>query len=210
MELCLERKMDRFGEKVNCNPTVKLKKKESYPIVVYGNPILKKEAEDIEKDEIDIKQLVADMFETMYHARGCGLAAPQIGKSINIFVIDTTEMEDDPNITPVKQAFINAEITDRTGTDEMFKEGCLSVPGINEDVIRKSTITITYLDEDFVEHTQTFDGMPARVIQHEYDHIMGKTFIDRLSPFKRTLLKGKLKDIIYGRMRTFYRTKPNK
>ncbi|MBO4543071.1 MAG: peptide deformylase [Bacteroidales bacterium] len=181
-----------------------------YPIVVYGNPILKKEAEDIEKDEIDIKQLVADMFETMYHARGCGLAAPQIGKSINIFVIDTTEMEDDPNITPVKQAFINAEITDRTGTDEMFKEGCLSVPGINEDVIRKSTITITYLDEDFVEHTQTFDGMPARVIQHEYDHIMGKTFIDRLSPFKRTLLKGKLKDIIYGRMRTFYRTKPNK
>ena len=181
-----------------------------YPIVVYGNPILKKEAEDIEKDEIDIKQLVADMFETMYHARGCGLAAPQIGKSINIFVIDTTEMEDDPNITPVKQAFINAEITDRTGTDEMFKEGCLSVPGINEDVIRKSTITITYLDEDFVEHTQTFDGMPARVIPHEYDHIMGKTFIDRLSPFKRTLLKGKLKDIIYGRMRTFYRTKPNK
>ena len=181
-----------------------------YPIVVYGNPILKKEAEDIEKDEIDIKQLVADMFETMYHARGCGLAAPQIGKSINIFVIDTTVMEDDPNITPVKQAFINAEITDRTGTDEMFKEGCLSVPGINEDVIRKSTITITYLDEDFVEHTQTFDGMPARVIQHEYDHIMGKTFIDRLSPFKRTLLKGKLKDIIYGRMRTFYRTKPNK
>lgn len=181
-----------------------------YPIVVYGNPILKKEAEDIEKDEIDIKQLVADMFETMYHARGCGLAAPQIGKSINIFVIDTTEMEDDPNVTPVKQAFINAEITDRTGTDEMFKEGCLSVPGINEDVIRKSTITITYLDEDFVEHTQTFDGMPARVIQHEYDHIMGKTFIDRLSPFKRTLLKGKLKDIIYGRMRTFYRTKPNK
>lgn len=181
-----------------------------YPIVVYGNPILKKEAEDIEKDEIDIKQLVADMFETMYHARGCGLAAPQIGKSINIFVIDTTEMEDDPNITPVKQAFINAEITDRTGTDEMFKEGCLSVPGISEDVIRKSTITITYLDEDFVEHTQTFDGMPARVIQHEYDHIMGKTFIDRLSPFKRTLLKGKLKDIIYGRMRTFYRTKPNK
>ena len=181
-----------------------------YPIVVYGNPILKKEAEDIEKDEIDIKQLVADMFETMYHARGCGLAAPQIGKSINIFVIDTTEMEDDPNITPVKQAFINAEITDRTGTYEMFKEGCLSVPGINEDVIRKSTITITYLDEDFVEHTQTFDGMPARVIQHEYDHIMGKTFIDRLSPFKRTLLKGKLKDIIYGRTRTFYRTKPNK
>lgn len=181
-----------------------------YPIVVYGNPILKKEAEDIEKDGIDIKQLVADMFETMYHARGCGLAAPQIGKSINIFVIDTTEMEDDPNVTPVKQAFINAEITDRTGTDEMFKEGCLSVPGINEDVIRKSTITITYLDEDFVEHTQTFDGMPARVIQHEYDHIMGKTFIDRLSPFKRTLLKGKLKDIIYGRMRTFYRTKPNK
>lgn len=181
-----------------------------YPIVVYGNPILKKEAEDIEKDEIDIKQLVADMFETMYHARGCGLAAPQIGKSINIFVIDTTEMEDDPNVTPVKQAFINAEITDRTGTDELFKEGCLSVPGINEDVVRKSTITITYLDEDFVEHTQTFDGMPARVIQHEYDHIMGKTFIDRLSPFKRTLLKGKLKDIIYGRMRTFYRTKPNK
>jgi peptide deformylase len=152
-----------------------------YPIVVYGNPILKKEAEDIEKDEIDIKQLVADMFETMYHARGCGLAAPQIGKSINIFVIDTTEMEDDPNITPVKQAFINAEITDRTGTDEMFKEGCLSVPGINEDVIRKSTITITYLDEDFVEHTQTFDGMPARVIQHEYDHLIGKLYIDYIS-----------------------------
>ena len=181
------------------------------PITVYGNPILKRQAKNIDAGYPELHQLIEDMFATMYHARGCGLAAPQIGKSINVFVIDTTEMEEEGSTNePVKMAFINAEITDRFGTDEVFCEGCLSVPGINENVIRKSSITITWCDENMESHTQTFEGMAARVIQHEYDHILGKTFIDRISPFKRTLLKGKLKDIETGKKTTFYRTKPNK
>lgn len=182
-----------------------------YPITVYGNPILRRPAKNIEADYENLPQLISDMFDTMYHAHGCGLAAPQIGKGINVFVIDTTEMEEEGStVPPVKMAFINAEITDRCGTDEPFCEGCLSVPGINENVIRKSTITITWCDENMVSHSQTFDGMAARVIQHEYDHILGKTFIDRISPLKRTLLKGKLRDIETGKKTTFYRTKPNK
>ncbi len=180
------------------------------PITIYGNPILKKEAENISPDYPNLEQLIADMFETMYHARGCGLAAPQIGKSINVFVIDTTEMEEDENAIPIKKAFINAEIIAFSGKDELFCEGCLSVPGINEDVLRKSTIKIAYYDEKFQHHIEDYSGMPARVIQHEFDHILGKTFIDRISPLKRTLLKSKLRDISAGKRETFYKVKPNK
>ena len=177
-----------------------------YPIVLFGNQVLRKPANNIETDYPNIQELVSDMFETMYHARGCGLAAPQIGLPINVFVIDTIEMEDE-GVEPVKMAFINAEIVDRFGENAVFCEGCLSVPGINENVVRKESITIEYLDEHFQFHKQTFNGMPARVIQHEYDHILGKTFIDRISPLKRTLLKGKLNDITRGKMQVKYKTK---
>ncbi|MBO4739309.1 MAG: peptide deformylase [Bacteroidales bacterium] len=177
-----------------------------YPIVLFGNQVLRKEADDIDASYPQLKELIADMFETMYHARGCGLAAPQIGLPINVFVIDTTEMEDE-GVAPVKMSFVNAEITERFGDNAVFCEGCLSVPGINENVVRKESITIEYDDENFQRHKQTFSGMPARVIQHEYDHIMGKTFIDRISPLKRTLLKGKLNDISRGRMQVKYKTK---
>ncbi len=181
-----------------------------YPIVLFGNQILRKEASDIDAGYPNLQELIADMFETMYHARGCGLAAPQIGLPINVFVIDTTEMEEETEgekPAPVKMAFVNAEIIDRFGENAVFCEGCLSVPGISENVVRKESITIEYDDENFQRQRRNFSGMAARVIQHEYDHIMGKTFIDRISPLKRTLLKGKLNDISRGKMQVKYKTK---
>ncbi len=181
------------------------------PIVVYGDPILKKKAQEISSEYPDLKSIVENMFETMYNARGVGLAAPQIGLPISIFVVDSTEMEDEEsNTSPVKQVFINAEIIEFTGEDFIFSEGCLSVPEIHENVTRKTKITIRYKDENFVEHVDTFEGMASRVIQHEYDHILGKVFIDHLSSFKKTLLKGKLSDISTGKKTTFYKTKSNK
>ena len=181
------------------------------PVLVYGDPVLKKKTENITSDYPDLQTIIANMFETMYNARGVGLAAPQIGLPISIFIIDTKEMEEDENKDKaVKQTFINAEIIEFSGEDCTFSEGCLSVPDVHEDVRRKSQITIRYMDKDFVEHTDTFDGMPARVIQHEYDHTIGKTFIEYLSPLKKTLLKGKLNDISTGKKTTFYKTKSNK
>ena len=181
------------------------------PIVVYGDTVLKKKAENISSDYPQIQTIIDNMFETMYNARGVGLAAPQIGLTISLFMIDSTEMEDEESdAAPVKQVFINAEIIERSGENCIFSEGCLSVPDIHENVVRKGQIVIRYMDEHFVEHTDTFEGMPARVIQHEYDHILGKTFIDHLSPLKKTLLKGKLNDISTGKKTTFYKTKSNK
>jgi peptide deformylase len=179
------------------------------PIVVYGAPILKSEAEAVSADYPDLQILIENMYETMYNAKGVGLAAPQIGLPLTLFIIDSTPMEGDelmPN-TPVKQVFINAEIIEQTGENGIYEEGCLSFPDIRENVIRKSKITIRYCDETFTEHTNTFEGMPARVIQHEYDHIIGKTLIDRISPLKKTLLRGKLNDIANGKKTTFYKTK---
>lgn len=181
------------------------------PIVVYGDAVLKKETEEITSDYPQLQTIIANMYETMYNAKGVGLAAPQIGLPISIFIIDSTEMEDEQNVDKaVKQVFINAEIIERTGENYLYSEGCLSIPDIHENVSRKPKIKIRYMDEHFVEHVDTFEGMPARVIQHEYDHIIGITFIDRLSPLKKTLLKGKLNDISTGKKTAFYKTKPTK
>ena len=160
-----------------------------YPIVVYGDPVLRKRAEDIPHNGFDVAALAADMFETMYAAHGIGLAAPQIGKSVRMFVVDGTGLEDEPNMQDFKKVFINPTILEEFNQPWDFEEGCLSIPTIREDVIRKDKIKIEYLDRSFKKHTKEFTGLTARVIQHEYDHIEGKLFIDRIKPLKRTLLK---------------------
>lgn len=183
------------------------------PITVYGNPVLKKVASEVDKDYEGLQDLIFNMFETMHYAKGVGLAAPQVDLSLKLFVVDTNPFIDSEEYggnKPLEQVFINAEILEFMGEDEVFNEGCLSVPDINENVIRKSMIRIRYQDENFEEHIENFDGIAARVIQHEYDHTMGKTFIDRLSGFKKTLLKGRLNDISTGRKCPFYKVKQNK
>lgn len=174
-----------------------------YPIVAYGDPVLKKRAEDIEKGT-DVKQLVEDMFETMYNAGGVGLAGPQIGKSLRIFVIDGEPM-DEENLVGFKKAFINPEILKEEGEEWGFEEGCLSIPGIRETIFRPEKLTLKYYDEEWNEHTEDFDGMKARIIQHEYDHIEGILFTDYLSAFKKKLLKGKLTNISKGIVKCDYR-----
>jgi peptide deformylase len=191
------------------------------PIVVYGDPVLRKVAEDIDKNYPGLEQLIKDMFETMYQASGVGLAAPQIGKAIRLFIVDTEPFvddesdEDDDEFTAeerkelknFKKIFINARILEESGEEWKFKEGCLSIPKIREDVSRPPKLTIEYLDEKFVKHTETYDGLIARVIQHEYDHIEGVLFTDRVSPFKRKLISGKLSDISKGKIGADYKIK---
>jgi peptide deformylase len=180
----------------------------TYPVVLYGSPILRKVAKEIDKDFKDLKSLVSNMFETMYASDGVGLAAPQIGKSIRIFVIDATPMaEDDPSLDGFKKAFINPKITEQSGEPWEYAEGCLSLPKIREGVNRPSQISITYYDEDFNKYTETYEGIKARIIQHEYDHLEGILFIDRISPIRKKLLRGKLNDIIKGKVQTEYKTK---
>ena len=174
-----------------------------HPIVAYGSPVLKEKAAKIETLGTELKALVADMFETMYNADGCGLAAPQIGKSIRLFVIDA-EMLDEEKYKGCKMAFINAEKIEETGVAWSCDEGCLSIPGLREEVKRPENITLNYLDEDGVEHTRSFEGMMARVIQHEYDHIEGKLFTDHLYSLKKRLIQGKLNDIIRGKAKFSY------
>lgn len=175
-----------------------------YPIVVYGDPVLRQRAKDIPQGT-DIKQLVADMFETMHGASGIGLAAPQIGKSIRLFVVDGSSLEDEPGMADFKKAFVNAQMIEELGTPWEFEEGCLSIPNIREKISRKGTLKIRYYDEDWNLHEEEFDGMKARIIQHEYDHIEGKLFLDYLTPLKKRLLKGKLADISKGKVDTEYR-----
>lgn len=175
-----------------------------YPIVMYGDPVLRQRAKDIPQ-ETDIKQLVADMFETMHGASGIGLAAPQIGKSIRLFVVDGSSLEDEPGMADFKKVFVNAQMLEELGTPWEFEEGCLSIPNIREKISRKGTLKIRYYDEDWNLHEEEFDGMKARIIQHEYDHIEGKLFLDYLTPFKKRLLKGKLSDISKGKVDTEYR-----
>jgi peptide deformylase len=181
------------------------------PIVAYGDPILKKEADDIDKDYEGLDKLIDNMFETMYSAQGVGLAAPQIGKSIRLFIIDASpfgEDEDDPESQKVKdfkEVFINAEIIDSRGTKWNFQEGCLSIPNIREGVMREPEITIRYFDREWNEHEKTFDGYAARIIQHEYDHIDGILFTDYLNPLKKRMLKGKLADITRGDISVSYK-----
>ncbi|HMM10578.1 MAG TPA: peptide deformylase [Bacteroidales bacterium] len=176
------------------------------PIVAYGHPTLKKVAEDISPDYPGLHTLISDMWETMYAAHGLGLAAPQVNKPIRLFLIDATPYaEEHPELKDFKKVFINAHITSLSGDDVIMSEGCLSIPGLNEDVNRKNSLTITYVDENFVEHTEDYSGFIARVIQHEYDHIEGMLYVDRLSAMRKMLLKNKLKDISEGRIDVDYK-----
>ncbi len=179
-----------------------------YPIVMYGDAVLRKKASDIEQGA-DIKQLVADMFETMYAANGVGLAAPQIGKPVRLFVVDGTSMQDEEedaeDMTGFKKAFVNPIILEEAGDAWEFEEGCLSIPNIREKVSRKEVLRVRYYDEDWNLHEEEYDGVKARIIQHEYDHIEGKLFIDYLTPLKKRMLKGKLADISKGIVDTDYR-----
>ncbi len=179
-----------------------------YPIVAYGDPVLKKVAVDITKDYEGLAEVIENMWETMYAANGIGLAAPQIGKSIRLFVVDATAFEDDePELADFKKVFINARIVEEDGEKWPFNEGCLSIPKIREDISRHEEIVIEYLDENFKKHNDAFSGMAARIIQHEYDHIDGILFVDHLSPLRKRLLSGKLNDITKGNVDVDYRMK---
>lgn len=184
------------------------------PVVAYGHPILRKVAGDIDQDYPDLKKLIADMWETMYHTNGVGLAAPQVNKGVRIFVVDTEQIvegfdeedkRDYPNEKPVKRVFINAHKIDETGELWAYNEGCLSIPKVREDIKRTQNVTLRYVDEQFVEHEETFSGITARVILHEYDHLDGKLFIDYIAPLKKRLIKKKLDDISTGKVRVDYR-----
>jgi peptide deformylase len=178
------------------------------PIYVIGTPVLRKVAEDITPGYEGLEQLLKDMEETMYHSDGVGLAAPQIGKSIRIFIIDASPMdEDDESLKDFKKVFINPKIVEFRGERSLFNEGCLSIPTIREDVERESEIRIQYYDENFKFHDEVFDGIRARIIQHEYDHLEGILFTDRLNPLKRRLLKGKLTSVSKGKVDVNYRIK---
>jgi peptide deformylase len=184
------------------------------PIVAYGQSILRKVGVAIDAQYPQLNELIADMWETMYKSNGVGLAAPQINKAIRLFVIDTVQIvegfdEEDkkeyPNERGVKKVFINAQIIEESGDEWAYNEGCLSIPKVREDVLRKKVVVISYQDENFVAHTETFEGITARVIQHEYDHIEGKLFIDHITPLQKRLLKKKLEDISSGKVRVDYR-----
>ncbi|WP_375438278.1 peptide deformylase [uncultured Hymenobacter sp.] len=188
-----------------------------YPIVAFGDPVLKTRAKDIPQDlpADELKQVVQDMFETMYHAHGVGLAAPQVGKSIRLFVVDSEPMIDTEDEEtgeplpdaekPVKRAFINPKMVSETGEEWGFEEGCLSIPGVREMVYRPENIVLRYEDENRQLHEESFSGMTARVIQHEYDHLEGVLFTDKISGFKKQLIKGKLTRISKGDVNADYR-----
>ena len=191
------------------------------PIVVYGDPVLRKVGVSITKDYEDLDKFIKDLFETMHNAKGVGLAAPQVGKAIRLFIVDTEpfveedEDEEEAEFTKAereflkkfKQVFINPTMLSETGKEWKFNEGCLSIPKIREDVLRNEKIKIEYYDQNFVKHVEEYDGLAARVIQHEYDHIEGKLFTDKISPLRRKLIAGKLTDISKGKITTEYKTK---
>lgn len=178
------------------------------PIVAYGDPVLRKVGVEITKDYPDLQKLIDNMFETMEKSRGVGLAAPQIGKSIRLFVIDSTRMYDEGEENEgLREVFINAKIIDESGDEWGYEEGCLSIPGIRDDVYREETILVQYYDRNFKFQEKEFDGLTARVIQHEYDHIEGKLFIDYLKPLKKSMLKGRLDDISKGKVSVDYKMK---
>lgn len=182
-----------------------------YPIYTYGQPVLRKVAEPIDASYLDLSNVIANMFETLYHSDGIGLAAPQVGLSIRLIVIDLAPVsETKAELRGFKKVLINAEILERSGEETKDEEGCLSLPGIHETVPRKDKIVIRYCDENFVEYTETYEGYAARVIQHEYDHIDGHMFIDHISPIRRQLIKGKLLAITKGTVRCSYKIKPVK
>jgi peptide deformylase len=186
------------------------------PIVAYGHPVLRKTARDIDENDEQLPKLIEDMWETMYASNGVGLAAPQVGRDIRLFVIDSAQIfanmeeeekkeENYPDAPGVKQVFINARVIEEHGDDWAYNEGCLSIPRIREDIYRAEEVTLEYLDEHFKQHRKTFNGVTGRIILHEYDHIEGKLFIDYISPLKRRLLKRKLDDISKGNVRVDYK-----
>ena len=185
------------------------------PIIAYGDPVLRKKATVISSDYPNLEELIANMYETMYNAYGVGLAAPQIGLAIRLFLVDTSPFAEDEALTEeekqqlkdFKCTFINAKILTEEGDEWAFNEGCLSIPNVREDVFRQSKIKIQYQDENFKEHTKEFDGLLARVIQHEYDHIEGVLFTDKISSFKKRLIKSKLQNISKGNISIDYKMK---
>ena len=179
-----------------------------YPITVYGDPILRKVTNDMDLNTEGIQKLTEDMFETMHNAEGVGLAAPQIGLSMRVFVVDLSPLGDDePLLKDFKKAFINPHIIEKEGEKILMDEGCLSLPGLREDVLRYDTIRIRYFDVDWNEYDEVYSGYAARVLQHEYDHLDGILFIDYCTPLKKRLLKRKLSDISKGNVTTSYRIK---
>ena len=185
------------------------------PIVAYGSPVLKKKAVEISKDYPELDQLIENMFETMYNANGVGLAAPQIGLSIRLFVIDAKPFAEDESLNEeevkelesFKRVFINPKIIEENGVEWDFNEGCLSIPDIHEDIFRKPEVKIEYLDENFNQHIETLYGLSARVVQHEYDHIEGVLFTDKISNLKKRLIKSKLNNITKGKVDVGYKMK---
>lgn len=176
------------------------------PVVAFGHPTLRKIADDIDKDYPGLDQFINDMFETMYSSNGVGLAAPQVNRSIRLFVIDATPYADDfPGETDLKKVFINARIVEESGDEWAFNEGCLSIPEIREDVLRKPELRIQYYDENFNFHDDRITGVLARVIQHEYDHLDGVLFVDLINPLRKMMLKRKLGDISKGLIKTDYK-----
>ncbi len=177
-----------------------------YPIVAYGHPTLRLKAQPVNSNTPDFQEFLKDLWETMYATDGIGLAAPQVNRSIRVFVIDTDVLaEKYPEAKGFKKAFINPQILEETGTEWAYSEGCLSIPDIHEEVYRKPRLRIRYQDENFVEHEEWFEGIVARVIQHEYDHLEGILFTDRLSPLRKTMLSGKLNNIARGKINPPYR-----
>lgn len=178
------------------------------PIYLYGQPVLRKDCEEIDQTYPNLTELIENMFETMYNAEGIGLAAPQIGLNIRLFIVDLEPLaEDEPQYKGFKKIFINPKIIKSEGALVKYSEGCLSLPGINETVEREETITINYLDENFQEHEDVYSDFFARCIQHEYDHIEKMLFIDRISPIRKQLIKKKLNAMLKGNVSTFYKTK---
>ncbi|MCE5346107.1 MAG: peptide deformylase [Bacteroidales bacterium] len=179
----------------------------TYPIVVYGHPILRKVAEEIDKDYPDLDQFISDLFETMHNSEGMGLAAPQAGRSIRIFIVDGTPLtEDEPELADFKKVFINPQIVERTGELNLMSEGCLSIPNMREEVSRESRIRIQYYDEEWQYHDEVFDNYKARIIQHEYDHLDGILYTDKLNPLRKRLIKSKLTAISKGKFDVDYKT----
>ncbi len=181
------------------------------PVIAFGDPVLRKVGVDISSDYPQLPALISDMFETMYHAHGVGLAAPQVGLAIRLFVIDASPFDEDEEDKPkqlnFKKVFINAKILEESGAEWSFSEGCLSIPEVREEVSRKSVIKIRYQDENFQTIEETYDGILARIIQHEYDHIEGKLFVDKISPIKKRLIVKKLDAITKGIIRPEYKMK---
>ncbi len=178
------------------------------PITLYGDPVLRKVAGNIDLKYEGLHDLIENMFESMYKAEGVGLAAPQVGLSIRLFVVDLSPLgKDDPSLIGFRKAFINAKMIERSGEEELMEEGCLSIPGIHEEVYRKNFIRIQYLDPDGSAHEEVYTGYTARVLQHEYEHLDGILFVDHCSPLKKRLLKRKLNDISKGITTATYRVK---